>query len=63
MVEAIGYIGAQHCIMGSDLGQYYNPSPAEGMRMFIALLYKNGITAQEIELMAKTNSAKLLDMD
>ena len=63
MVEAIRYIGAEHCIMGSDLGQYYNPSPAEGMRMFIALLYKNGITAQEIELMAKTNSAKLLDMD
>ena len=63
MVEAIRYIGAEHCIMGSDLGQYYNPSPAEGMRMFIALLYKNGITVQEIELMAKTNSAKLLDLD
>jgi hypothetical protein len=63
MVEAIRYIGAEHCIMGSDLGQYYNPSPAEGMRMFIALLYKNGITVQEIELMVKTNSAKLLDLD
>jgi len=63
MVEAIRYIGAEHCIMGSDLGQYYNPSPAEGMRMFIALLYKNGITVQEIELLAKTNSAKLLDLD
>ena len=63
MMDAIKYIGAEHCIMGSDLGQYYNPPPAEGMRMFIALMYKNGITAPEIELMAKKNPAKLLDLD
>jgi hypothetical protein len=63
MVDAIRYIGAEHCVLGSDLGQYYNPPPAEGMRMFIALLFKNGITAREIELMAKVNPAKLLDLD
>ena len=63
MVDAIKYIGAEHCIISTDLGQYYNPSPAEGMRMFIALLYKNGIPAPEIEAMAKKNPAKLLDLD
>ena len=63
MVDAIRYIGAEHCIMGSDLGQYYNPPPAEGMRMFIALLMKNGITEREIEYMAKENPSKLLDLD
>ena len=63
MMDAIKYIGAEHCIMGSDLGQYYNPPPAEGMRMFIALMYKNGISAPEIELMAKKNPAKLLDLE
>ena len=63
MVDAIRYIGAEHCIMGSDLGQYYNPPPAEGMRMFIALLLKNGLTEHEVELMAKTNPAKLLDLE
>jgi hypothetical protein len=31
--------------------------------MFVALMYKNGITAREIELMAKVNPAKLLDLD
>jgi predicted metal-dependent phosphotriesterase family hydrolase len=31
--------------------------------MFIALMYKNGISAPEIELMAKKNPAKLLDLD
>jgi predicted TIM-barrel fold metal-dependent hydrolase len=63
MVEAIRYVGAEHCIMSTDLGQYYNPPPAEGMRMFIALLLKNGISEREIELMAKKNPAKLLDID
>jgi hypothetical protein len=63
MMDAIKYIGAEHCIVGSDLGQYYNPPPAEGMRMFIALMFKNGISAPEIELMAKKNPAKLLDLD
>jgi predicted metal-dependent phosphotriesterase family hydrolase len=33
------------------------------MRMFIGLLLKNGITEQEIELMAKKNPAKLLGLD
>jgi predicted metal-dependent phosphotriesterase family hydrolase len=33
------------------------------MRMFIALLLKNGIGEREIELMAKINPAKLLDLD
>jgi hypothetical protein len=62
MVDAIRYIGAEHCIMGSDLGQWYNPPPSEGMRMFIALMLKNGITPREIEYMVKENPAKLLDI-
>jgi hypothetical protein len=63
IAEAIKFIGAEHCIMSTDLGQYYNPSPAEGMRMFIALLLKYGISAPEIEFMAKKNPAKLLGLD
>ena len=63
MAEAIKFIGAEHCIISSDLGQYYNPPPAEGMRMFIALLLKNGLSPTEVEFMAKKNSAKLLDLE
>jgi hypothetical protein len=63
LVKAIRNVGAEHCIIGTDLGQHFNPTPAEGMRMFIALLLKNGITEREIELMAKVNPAKLLDLD
>jgi hypothetical protein len=63
IADAIKYIEAEHCIMSTDLGQYYNPSTAEGMRMFIALMLKYGISAPEIEFMAKKNPAKLLGLD
>lgn len=63
LVKAIRHVAAEHCIISTDLGQYYNPTPAEGMRMFIALLLKNGITEHEIELMAKVNPTKLLGLD
>jgi predicted TIM-barrel fold metal-dependent hydrolase len=63
LVKVIRGVGAEHCIISTDLGQYNNPSPAEGMRMFIALLLKNGLTENEIELMAKVNPAKLLGLD
>ncbi len=63
MADAIKFIGAEHCIISSDLGQYYNPPPPEGMRMFIALLLKNGLSPAEVEFMAKKNSAKLLDLE
>jgi hypothetical protein len=63
IADAIKFIGAERCIMSTDLGQYYNPSTAEGMRMFIALMLKYGISAPEIEFMAKKNPAKLLGLD
>jgi imidazolonepropionase-like amidohydrolase len=63
VIEEIRAVGAQHCIISTDLGQCDNPPAAEGMRMFIALLLKNGITQDEIELMAKINPAKLLGLD
>jgi len=49
--------------MSSDLGQFWNPPPAEGMRLFIATLTRKGISAREIELMVKVNPARLLDLD
>jgi hypothetical protein len=63
MVEIIKSIGAEHCIMSTDLGQLSNPVPSEGMRMFMAILFNKGVTEQEIEIMAKVNPARLLDLD
>lgn len=62
-VKAIKAIGAEHCIMSTDLGQYWNLPPTEGMRLFISTLLFKGVTPEEIELMAKVNPARLLGLD
>jgi hypothetical protein len=61
-VQDIKTIGAEHCIISTDLGQAKNPLPAEGMRLYIATLLSKGITPEEIELMVKINPSGLLDM-
>jgi len=62
-VKSIRTIGAEHCIMSTDLGQYWNPPPAEGMRFFISTMLRKGISYDEIELMVKKNPAGLLGLD
>jgi hypothetical protein len=61
-VKMIKTIGAEHCILSTDLGQYWNPTPAEGLRFFMAILMRNGLSAKEIEVIVKENPARLLDL-
>ncbi len=63
MIDVVSSIGAERCIITTDLGQDYNPPAPEGMRMFIAILLKNGLKEKEIEVMVKTNPARLLGLD
>jgi hypothetical protein len=63
ILEAIKAIGADHFIMSTDLGQAHNPTPVEGIRMFIATLLQKGITPKEIELMVKVNPGRLLGLE
>jgi hypothetical protein len=63
MVDVIRTVGAERCIMSTDLGQSFNPLPVEGLRMFIVTLLKYGITSDEISIMIKTNPAKLLGLE
>ncbi|UCD07997.1 MAG: hypothetical protein JSU79_06465 [Dehalococcoidales bacterium] len=60
-VELIKEIGVEHCIMSTDLGQYWNLPPAEGMRFFMAILLRNGLSEKDIEVMAKVNPSKLIN--
>jgi hypothetical protein len=62
IVELVKAVGAEQSIMSTDLGQSYNPPAPEGMRMFIATLVRKGLEAKEVELMVKTNPAKLLGL-
>ncbi|MDD5083244.1 MAG: DUF6282 family protein, partial [Dehalococcoidales bacterium] len=55
-------IGTKHCIISTDFGQLYNPPAPEGMRIFIETLLANGISADDINVMAKENPAYLLGL-
>jgi hypothetical protein len=61
--EQIQAVGAEHCILATDLGVYTLPTPVEGMREFIACMLDLGITADEIRQMTAINPAKLLGLE
>jgi hypothetical protein len=62
-VKAIRAVGAEHCILASDLGQAGNPAHPEGMAEFFGALRAAGMTEGEIDLMAKRNPARALGME
>ena len=61
-VEVVRTVGAEHCILSSDLGQFQNPTPVQGLKTGITGLLESGLTEGEIEIMMKTNPAKLLGL-
>jgi hypothetical protein len=63
VVEGIRQVGAENCVMATDFGQPYNPHPIDGMRQFMKVLEALGTTRVEIDMMAKRNPAKLLDLE
>jgi Family of unknown function (DUF6282) len=63
MVEMIRATGPQQCVLGTDLGVAYHPSPAEGMRMFISTLLRHGMSEEDVRTMTHTNPAYLLGLD
>lgn len=61
--KATKEVGAENCVIATDLGQYMNPIPADGMKEFILALMSKGITQEQINLMAKKNPARLLGLE
>jgi len=53
-------VGAQHFVLGTDLGQTGNPTPADGLQMFVTGLLAHGITREAIELMGRETPGALL---
>lgn len=62
MVKLINDIGVDQCVISTDLGADpgVNPSPTQGMGLFIEELLKKGLSESDIEVMAKKNPGKLL---
>jgi hypothetical protein len=60
--RAMHEIGANYCIVASDLGQVGNPLHPDGLAAFLDALAKAGIGAAEIDLMARKNPARALGL-
>ncbi len=63
IVRAMKEIGAGQCVISSDLGQLYSPLPVDGMRTYVAILLRCGMTADEIRLMFHRNPARIAGLD
>jgi hypothetical protein len=53
-------VGAQHFVLGTDLGQTGNPTPADGLQMFVAGLQAEGISREHFETMGREVPGALL---
>jgi hypothetical protein len=53
-------VGAQHFVLGTDLGQTGNPTPADGLQMYIAGLQAEAITREQIQVMGREIPGALL---
>lgn len=62
-MECIRQIGADHCIIASDLGTAINVPPTEGMKLFVRILLANGFKKSDIRKMVVDNPRYLLGLD
>ena len=60
VIEAIRAVGAERCLLSTDLGQTINPPVAEGFALFAQTLLDGGFSKKEIQRMAVVNSAALV---
>jgi hypothetical protein len=61
--KVIKAVGAEHCILVTDLGQYFNPTAPDGYKAFMMGLKQYGIADGEIDLMTRKNPARLLGLN
>ena len=57
---AVKEIGAQNFVLATDLGQTGNPSPADGLQLFVTDLIKVGVSKDEITKMGREVTGSLL---
>jgi hypothetical protein len=53
-------VGAQHFVLGTDLGQTGNPTPADGLQMLVSGLLAEAITRDQIQTMGREIPGALL---
>lgn len=59
--EEIKYVGADNCVIATDLGQPQGMYPDEGLQLFATNLLNNGFTAQQVKKMFVENPTSLVE--
>jgi hypothetical protein len=62
MAGLIKNLGIDHCFIGTDMGQDFNPPPAESFRVMLSIMLKFGLSADDLTTIVKINPAKILGM-
>ena len=62
LYEGIKNIGAKHCIMSTDSGQWLNPVPVQQMGIYINDMLRLGLSANQIRTMVADNPARALGL-
>jgi len=62
MLETMRYIGFDHSVMVTDMGQAYSPNPIDGLRSFIASILRCGAKSDEIKTMVQRNPSFLVGL-
>jgi microsomal dipeptidase-like Zn-dependent dipeptidase len=69
IASMIRSVGPERCVLGTDAGVSWsekglmNPYPVEGLAALVGTLKKQGFTDAEIQIMARRNPRKLLNLD
>ena len=59
-VDAIRQVGAQHFVLGTDMGAAGISDPADGLQNFVVELMKAGVTKDQVRLMGRETTGSLL---
>ena len=62
LFSGIKAIGAKHCIMSTDAGQWLNPVPAQQMGIYIQDMLSFGFSEKNIRTMVSDNPAAMLGL-
>jgi hypothetical protein len=63
IADSIMAVGPEHCVMGSDAIQAWNPPQPEVLRMFIASMLALGLSVGSVRQMTHENPVKALGLD
>lgn len=62
-LAAMRAVGPENVVVSSDLGQPGNPVHADGLRVFVQNLEREGFSQSEIETMTQSNPARFLGLE